>query len=189
MGAHCVIGFGCVTANDEEFKGGAAQAIESVAEADSLLLRRHDPESVGAPCNDMLDRASERTDLEAFVLMAEDVSFERPGFAARLRELLSTDPDIALALATERLADVRLLGGGLLVFTPTAAAELRFDATLDVPFGCAVADICRQARARGRRVVAGDFGVARPVQCKRLGDRGRLVRGAVALRRKWAAQC
>ncbi len=146
-------------------------------------MRRHDPDAVAAPCNEMLDRAAERGGLEALVLLAEDVSLEVGDFLATLRRLLAAHDDAGLVVGAGSGGEAH---GGLVVLTEWALRELRFDEDLEVPFDCAVADLCHQARARGRRVASGDLGVSRATLLRRLGDRGRLVRGTVAVRRKWA---
>lgn len=184
-----MIGFGCVTTSEQVFRAGAARAIECSAELDSPLLRRHGGDAVGALCNDMLDRATERDVLEAFVLLAEGVSLEEEGFLTKVRRSLATHADAALIGMADRRrsSTVDLLDGRVVVFSPWALGKLRFDDALAVPFDCAVADLCYEARARGRRIVADDLGLVRPILCQRLGDRGRLVRGSVVVRRKWTA--
>ena len=186
-----MIGFGCATTSEAVFRAGAARAIESAAELDSPLLRRHGEDAVAALCNDMLDQAAEQGDLEAFVLLAEEVSLEQDGLPAKVRGLLAADADVALIGMAEgrRSHEVESFDGRVVVFSPSALRELRFDSALSVPFECAVADLCHEARARGRRIVASDLGLTRPFLCKKLGDHGRLVRGGVVVQRKWAGSC
>ena len=169
-----MIAFGCATTSEETFRAGAAEAIESSAEGDSPLLRRHGGEAIGALCNEMLDWAAAQDDLEAFVLLAEETSVGDGGVATRVRHWLATRPHGAV-----------IGGDGVVVLPHYAARELRFDGSLAVPFDCAVADLRRQAHARGYAVVAHDLGLMRANPCTRLGDRARLVRGHVAVRRKW----
>lgn len=173
-----MIAFGCATTSEETFRAGAAEAIERSAERDSPLLRRHghDDDAIGALCNEMLDWAAAQDDLEAFVLLAEEAAAEDGSLAARVRRWLATRPD-----------DAVIAGDGAVVLPPRAARELRFDAALAVPFDCAVADLRHQTGARGYTVVAHDLGLTRTSPCKQLGDRARLVRGHVAVRRKWEA--
>jgi hypothetical protein len=136
----------------------------------------------------MLARASEHGGLEAFVLLAEDASLVDDGVLAKVKRQLTANPGAAL-LGMPDLGgfhEAGTLDGRVVVFSPWAIRELRFDEALDVPLDCAIADLCHQAHARDRSVVASDFGLLRHVLCKKLGDRGRLVRGAVAVHRKWA---
>ncbi len=191
-----MIGFGCVTTSEPEFRAGAAEVIELAAEPDSLLMRRHGKAPVGPLCNEMLDVAAEWDDLEAFVLLAEDVTTPPnataagwgSAFLAELRRLLVPSSDVALigAAGGLDLDKVDLLDGCAVVFSPWALRELRFDDALAVPFDCGVADLCHQAQARDRLVATGKFDLGRAALCRRLGDRGRLVRGKVAVWRKWS---
>lgn len=182
-----MVGFGCVTTSEEEFRRGAAEAIADAAELDSLVLRRHGREVSSALCNDMLDRAAEHDGLEAFVLLDEGVSLEQDGFLTVVRMLLAEHDDAALVGRADPSAahESPVLDGRLAVFSRWAVHELRFDTALEVPLDSAIADVCRQAHARGRRVVTGDLDIASHALCRKLGDRGRLVRGRVAVRRKW----
>lgn len=80
--------------------------------------------------------------------------------------------------------EVEAVDGMLLVLSAWAARELRFDPNL-APLDGYDIDICLQARARGRRVVVGDFQIAHYAQRDFL-DHRRWVGAAVSLRRKWA---
>ena len=111
-----MIAFGCATTSEETFRAGAAEAIESSAEGDSPLLRRHGGEAIGALCNEMLDWAAAQDDLEAFVLLAEETSVGDGGVATRVRHWLATRPHGAV-----------IGGDGVVVLPHDAARELRFD--------------------------------------------------------------
>jgi hypothetical protein len=184
-----VIAFGCATTSERKFRAGAGATIERVAEPDSIFLRRHGSEdTVIGLCNEMLDRAAGHRALEAFVLLAEDVALEDRGLPAKLRRLLATHADVGLIGTAGRggTRDVTTLDGHFVVLASHAVRELRFDESLAVPLHCAVDDLSRTARVLGQRVIAADFRPTRSALCPRLGDRGRLVRGGVAVRRKWA---
>lgn len=214
-----MLAFGCATTSEQEYFACAAPTIERISEPSSLALRRHGWDSIQEPYNDMLTEAGRHRDLEALVLLHQDLSIADPHFAARVRALLAADERVAVIGAvgarnvpglawwegdclTGRVETPCLVPGGtvvdhargvrevdaidgiLIVLSAWAVRELRFDRALG-PFDGYDADICLQARARGRRVVVGDFrGVAHHV-----GDdsfhRARWTRGATALRRKW----
>ncbi len=183
-----MIAFACATTGEREFREGAAAAIHRVAEADSLLLRRHGHESAASPCNEMLDRAAAEEDLEALVLLAQDVSIEDDDFPRRLRALLAIGPEVAVVGPGDGRGprEVEALGGGLAALSPWAVRELRFDEALGGPLDCGMVDICRQARALGRRVVAGHIHVHRVSRGLEPAERVRSVRAGAALWRKWA---
>ena len=213
-----VISFGCATTDEREYRAYAAPTIERLAEPDSLLMRRHDCDSIHEPYNDMLAEAAEHADLEAVVLLHQDVSIEDELFLPKVRALLAASDEVAVigsagARNVTGLAwwegsprgraesplmvpggnvdvysrgnfEVDSVDGLLLILSPWAVRELRFDRNLAGPLDGYDADICLQARARGRRVVVGDFRVHHYAPRDFL-DHRRWVRAAVALRRKW----
>lgn len=216
-----MIAFGCATTDEREYRAYAAPSIERVAEPDSLLMRRHGYDSIHEPYNEMLDEAARRDDLEAIVLLHQDLSIEDEGFMAKVRGILAASPEIAIVGAvgargvpplawwegseshgyfespilvpggsrivySHGVHEVDSVDGMLLVLSPWAARELRFDAELAGPLDGYDMDICLQARARGRRVVAGGLQVAHYTTYDRFFDRRRWIQAAVALRRKWA---
>jgi hypothetical protein len=82
-------------------------------------------------------------------------------FAHRYEELGGGDLPAASWLWAEappyaRLGEVETLDGFLLVLSPWAVANLRFDETLGALHGYDL-DFCLQVRAAGRKVVTGDF--------------------------------
>ena len=83
-----MIAFGCATTDEGEFRAYAAPAIERVAEADSLLMRRHGYESIHEPYNEMLDQAAQRDDLEAVVLLHQDLSIDDERFLEKVLSLI-----------------------------------------------------------------------------------------------------
>jgi hypothetical protein len=214
-----MIAIGCASSDERGFEAGAARAVESIAESSSLLLRRH-AEPIDRAYNEMLEEAASRADLEAVVLLDQDLSIAGD-FLTPVRELLAASPDIAVVGAFGvrhapgrpwwegkrygRLDCPLLVPGGLrrryssgahevdfvdgmaLVLSSWAARELRFDADLPDQIDLHAADLCMQARACGRRVVASS---ALRVTSYRtyVGsmNRRRWLDAAVALRRKWA---
>jgi Glycosyltransferase like family len=215
-----MIAFGCATTDEREFRAYAAPAIERVAETDSLLMRRHGYPSIHEPYNEMLDQAARRDDLEAVVLLHQDLSIDDDRFLDKVRGVLAASPDIAIvgavgASGVDGLAwwegaeshgyfdspvlvpggsqmvysrgvhEVDSVDGMLLVLSAWAARELRFDAELAGPLDGYDMDVCLQARARGRKVVAGGLQVSHYTTYEGFFDRARWLRAAVALRRKW----
>jgi hypothetical protein len=91
-----VLAFGCATTSDEQYLAHAVPTIERLSEESSLLMRRHGQRTIHEPYNEMLDEAATRDDLEAVVLLHQDVSIDDPHFAARVRALLAADERIAV---------------------------------------------------------------------------------------------
>lgn len=91
-----MIAFGCATTSEEEYLAYAAPSVQRVAEPDSLVMRRHGYDSIHAPYNEMLAEAAAREDLEAVVLLHQDVAIDDDAFLAKLRELLAASEDVAV---------------------------------------------------------------------------------------------
>lgn len=217
-----MIAFGCATTSEREYRAYAARTTERLAESDSLLMRRHGCDSIHAPYNEMLEQAAGRDDLEAIVLLHQDLSIVDDGFMAKIRAILAMAPDVAVignagarnppglawwegesygeiespvlvpggsrVVYSQGVHEVDCVDGMLLVLSAWAARELRFDDRLAGPLDGYDMDICFQARARGRRVVAGGLGVRHFSTYQDFFDRRRWVRAAVALERKWAPE-
>ncbi len=182
-------------------------------------MRCHGFDSIQEPYNRMIAEAAAEDDLEAVVLLHQDVAIGDELFLTRVRSLLAASEEIAVigsagALdvraglawwegirrgrtespvmvpggSTETYShgnfEVEAVDGMLLALSAWAAEELRFDRGLGPLDGYDI-DICLQARARGRRVVVGDFHVEHYARREFL-DHRRWVEAAVALQRKWA---
>ncbi len=91
-----MLAFGCATTSAEEYFAYAAPTIERVAESDSLIMRRHGFGTIHEPYNEMLAAAGERDDLEALILLHQDLSIGDPYFAERVRALLAADERVAV---------------------------------------------------------------------------------------------
>jgi hypothetical protein len=91
-----MIAFGCATTDEEEYRHRAAPSIARLAEPDSLLMRRHGFDSIQAPYNEMLAEAARHADLEALVLLHQDLSIDDDDFLARVRGLLAARPEVAV---------------------------------------------------------------------------------------------
>lgn len=184
-------------------------------------MRRHGYDSIHEPYNEMLAEAAEYDELEAVVLLHQDLAIQDDAFLKKIRYVLSASDDVAVvggagARHVRSLAwwegesshgmvrspvlvpggshiqysdgahEVDSVDGMLLVLSAWAARELRFDRDLAGPLDGYDVDICLQARARGRRVVAASLDVNHYARYEGFFDRRRWVEAAVALQRKWA---
>ncbi|MBV9312077.1 MAG: hypothetical protein JOZ73_14705, partial [Solirubrobacterales bacterium] len=89
-----MIAFGTAVTNEELYERFARAGIESIAEADALVMVRRGARLQSA-YNSMMDEAGARPDLEAVVLLHQDLRVEDLAFNAKVRGALS-DPDVAL---------------------------------------------------------------------------------------------
>jgi hypothetical protein len=214
-----MIAFGCAITREDEFAAYAEPGVERVAEPDSLVMLKRGHGCIHDPYNEMLAEAGEREDLEALVLLHQDLSIDAEDMLARVRGLLATSSEIAI-MGTIGARDVaglawwegephgyvmapRLVPGGtrlhysdgahevdsvdgmLLVLSPWAVRELRFDRALAGALDGYDLDICLQAREQGKRVVATGFGVSHHVTYDEFYDRQRWIEAAAAVQRKW----
>jgi len=83
--------------------------------------------------------------------------------------------------------EVDCVDGMLIVLSPWAARELRFDEDLSPGFHGYDVDICFQARARGRRVMIDELKAVHHHPRKVLADRDAWIRAHKAFGRKWEA--
>lgn len=82
-------------------------------------------------------------------------------------------------------ADVDAVDGIVMALSPWAVRTLRFDETLWLGLGWDV-DVCRQARAAGRRIVVADLAVTYHRSIERFPDHDRFVAAHLQLAEKWA---
>jgi len=90
-----VIAFGTAVTHAHTYERYAAPGIRRVAEPDSIVFAHQSAGSVFRNYNLIMDRAAAHDDLEALVLLHQDVELVDGDFAAKLREALS-DPDVAI---------------------------------------------------------------------------------------------
>jgi Glycosyltransferase like family len=195
-----MIAFGCSIIMPEVYERRAKVGIELAAEPDSQIYTHAACGSVARSFNLMLDRAAALDDLEALVLLHEDVEIVDRDFCAKLRRALE-DSQVAVVgcVGARDVRDIAWwdgsvtwtsatyhygeLGGGqllwtrdggeavrapgevdsvygvVLVLSPWVVRSLRFDESIGILHGYDF-DICRQARAAGRKVVTADLKVA-----------------------------
>ena len=202
----------------------AQRGIERAAEPGSQVLAFAAVGSVCRSYNLLLDQAADIEDLEALVLVGEDMEIADPGFCAKVRAALA-DPDVALvgcagatgvqtaawwdgavycgdvihrysefgggdlnAYGWGRVgrppAEVEAVDGHLLVLSPWAARELRFDENLHTGVGFEV-DFAARVRQAGRKVLAADLHVIHHRGVDLVGDLDVWAEGHLDLAEKW----
>jgi Glycosyltransferase like family len=225
--------YGCAVTDGETFARCAEPGIRRVTEGagDAEMLAQPSAGTIFRNYNLLCDQAAARDDLEALVLVHQDVEIADPGMSAKLRRALA-DPDVAIvgcagavgvrslawwegsivwAAVTQRYeelgggevegvswradaappytraGEVDAIDGCLIALSPWAVRNLRFDEALGSSHGYDV-DICLQARAAGKKVVADDLRVVHHHSLELLGDPEEWVRAHVALADKWEGE-
>ena len=206
-----MIAFAACIGTQETFERYARPCLAHVAEPDSPLAEI-ETDSIFAGYNEALDAFYAYDDLEALVLLHEDVAIEDPAFCAKVRARLS-DPSVAVIGAigatgirslcwwegeirgrvweTRGLIDhgagchdVEALDGLLMVLSPWAVRNLRFDSESFHGFHGYDVDFCLQARAAGRRVLTEDLVVFHHTRGG-IGNEADFWEADLRLRRKW----
>ena len=88
-----MIAFGVAVASEEKLERWALPGIERVVEPDSRLIVRRGFDSIQEPYNEIMDEAGRYADLEALVLLHEDVEITDPRFCAQLRRGFASSGD------------------------------------------------------------------------------------------------
>jgi hypothetical protein len=208
-----MIAFAACIGSRETFERYARPGLARHGEPDSPLAEI-DTDSIFAGYNEALDAFSVHEDLEALVLLHEDVAIEDPAFCAKVRARL-TDQSVAVIGAigasgirslcwwegeirgrvweTRGLIDhgggcfdVDAVDGLLMVLSRWAVRNLRFDSTRFHGFHGYDVDFCLQARAAGRRVVTDTFQVFHHTRGG-IGNEVDFWAADATLRRKWSA--
>jgi GT2 family glycosyltransferase len=183
-----MIAFAVCVGSQEKFARFAAPGMRAAAEPDSLIAETTTSTSIFEAYNEVLDALSQEDNLEALVLLHEDAEIVDSEFCAKLRRAFESDPSIAVlgvvgACGVRSLSwwegagrgrvletrgwvdfgggfhDVDSVDGLLMVLSPWAVRNLRFDSERFSGFHGYDADICFQARAAGKRVVVDDLAV------------------------------
>jgi GT2 family glycosyltransferase len=208
-----MIAYACCVGSRATFARCAAPGLRRAMEPDSVLAEVTTEHSIHEAYNEVLAHFAGADDLEALVLLHEDTELLDPGFAEHVRRVLA-DPGVAIAgvvgargvhrlewwagpvvgrldetrgtvVGVAPAGDVDALDGLLLVLSPWAVRELRCDTATFTGFHAYDVDLCLQARAAGRRVVAHPFAVFHHATTgKDRLDEGFMAADA-ALRRKW----
>lgn len=182
-----MIAFAACVGSEEKFRRCALPGLRLAAEPDSLVIEATTDDSIFKGYNEVLDALADRDDLEALVLLHEDVEITDPHFCASVRAALAP-PDVGVAgaigargvtslrwwegegfgrvLETRGLIDfgggahdVDAVDGLALCLSPRAVRELRFDSERFSGFHGYDMDLCFQARSAGLRVRVEELGV------------------------------
>ena len=209
-----MIAFAACVGTQATFDRYARPGLAACAEPGSPVAEI-ETDSIFAGYNEALEHFATLPFLEALVLMHEDVQLRDLAFCSKIRALFASDPSIAIAgvigargvrslcwwegemrgrvRETRGLIDrgagrhdVDVLDGLLLVLSPWAVRELRFDSERFHGFHGYDADICLQARAAGRRVVTEDLDVVHHTRGG-IGDGEDFWRADGLFRAKWSA--
>ena len=90
-----MIAFGCPITSPEEYQRWAGPSIERCAEEDSLVIEQRGHGSIRKGLNAILDDAATVPDLEALVLLHQDVEVSDPEVIATARRAFS-DPTVGI---------------------------------------------------------------------------------------------
>ena len=90
-----MIAFGCSITKPDMYDAAAGKGIALAKEPDSLVLPISAAGSIFRSYNLIMERAAERDDLEALVLLHQDAEIDDPDFCAKLRAALA-DPDVGI---------------------------------------------------------------------------------------------
>jgi len=182
-----MIAFAVCVGSEEKYRQLAAPGLRAACEPDSLVAETTTSTSIFEAYNEVLEAFADRDDLEALVLLHEDVELVDSEFCAKVRRRIA-EPDVAVlgvigargvtslawwegegrgrCLETRGLVDfgggvhdVASVDGLMLVLSPWAVRNLRFDEDRFSGFHGYDADICFQARAAGKRVVVDEIAV------------------------------
>jgi hypothetical protein len=181
-----LIHYGVCIGSESKYRRCAVPGLELVGALERTIESR-DNSSIFPAYNGVLDAVRDLEDLEALVLLHEDLELRDANFEEKVRTALS-DADVAIvgavggrgprgvrwSKARERFGlmpdafwgvndygggthDVDIVDGCLLILSPWAVRNLRFDDARYHGFHAYDADICMQARSKGRRVRVTEF--------------------------------
>lgn len=209
-----MIAYGICIGSEEKFQRFARPGLALCASPGAPIAESRDNKSIFTAYNEILDVFGSQPELEALVLMHEDVELRDPSFESNVRALLR-DGDVAVAGAIGAVGVRKLawwegqgrgrclesrglidFGGGvhavdavdglLLVLSAWAVRNLRFDELLFHGFHGYDLDICFQARSAGRKVVTADFELMHHTKGG-FGDEAAYQRADAVFQRKWFA--
>lgn len=175
-----MLAYGICIGSEDTYQTVARPSLRAYAAPDAPVAECRDSTSIFSAYNQILNAFAGQQDLEGLVLLHEDVELRDSAFETKILAALS-DASVAVlgvigARAVTSLAwwegdgvgrcaetrgivdfgrceaDVDTVDGLLLVMSPWAIRSLRFDEGAFIGFHGYDADICFQARARGRRV-------------------------------------
>jgi hypothetical protein len=208
-----MIAFGTAVSDRALYGRHALPSIERLAEPDSIVLTRHGYDSIQEPYNELLAEAAAIDDLEALVLLHQDLELTDESLLPRARSLLEdartgligvlgwrrtkvhrwvTSPhhfgrSVAPGMSFHHSPgpdEVDLLDGVVLVLAPWVVRLLRFDERLAPDFHGYDIDFSMRVRAAGGRAICIDVPYVHHM-AKPWRDREEWVRGATALAAMW----
>lgn len=207
-----MLAFGICVSSEERAKE-CVTGIRSSVDCDVVVIECHGFSSICKAYNAIIERVTEFPEIEALVLMHEDVLIRDRHFADRIRSSMR-DPRVGIVGAigardvsslrwwdstqcygsvTERRFDldhgggshdVHSLDGLLLALSPWALRNLRFDANTYKGFHGYDADICFESLSQGRRVRVVPLDLYHDTKGG-FGDEVEFVRSDMLFRRKW----
>jgi SAM-dependent methyltransferase len=181
-----VICYGCCVGPTTHFEELARPALSRVLGPQDTVLTARDSTSITSAYNGFIDEAGAMTDVEALVLLHDDVVLLDRNFAPRVRRVLR-DPTVGVVgiVGASGLCsmsfwegrttkgrvwdgsrfldfgpprgDVDVVDGLLMVLSPAALETVRFDETTFDGFHGYDADYCLSCRQAGLRVVVEPF--------------------------------
>lgn len=181
-----MIVFGAAVSDRETYERFALTGIRRVAEPDSVIVPHEGHASIQAPYNMLMEQAAGYDDLEALVLLHQDLELLDDSLLRRVRALFA-DPRVgvvgsfggrsislhrwtettdlygsAVVPGIERRfnpgpAEVEVVDGQLLVVAPWAVRSLRFGESLAKNFHGYDVDFCWRVRAVGGTAVCDDI--------------------------------
>jgi hypothetical protein len=223
-----MIAFGTSITKPDVFRRCAEPGIRRAAEVDSEVYELAAVGSIFRSYNALLDRAAERTDLEALVLPHQDTEIVDADLCGKVRAALR-DPGVGVvgcagAIGVRSIAwweasvtlasfinryeengggdllsfswawdeappyaqtgEVETLDGFLLVLSPWAVRNVRFDESLGDFHGYDL-DFCCQVREAGGKVVTADFRAIHHRPLEMIPDPERWVAAHIAVAEKW----
>ncbi len=227
-----MIAFGVPVTRSEDYERWAGPGIQRAREPDSLVFANSSPGSIFRAYNLILDQAAGHDELEAVVLLHQDVEIVDDAFAGKVRAVLADSkvaiagcvgardartmawwegavtwasfthryyehgggilpafamsPEAAKLPAFAELGEVDTIDGFIMVLSPWAARNLRFDETLGQFHGYDF-DLCMQARAAGHTVMTADLKVWHHHSLELMSDPETWVEANIRLTEKWEA--
>ncbi|MGE0879152.1 MAG: glycosyltransferase [Acidimicrobiia bacterium] len=180
-----MIAFAACIASRDKYERFALPGIKRYGGDDALVIETSSSSSILEAYNGVLDQLRERSDIEALVLLHEDTEIRDPLFRWRVRRAFN-DPDVAVVGAIGATdvnslawwegntfgwisesrgqiefgrgdAVVDAVDGLMLVLSPWAIRNLRFDDKTFRGFHAYDIDFCFQARKAGRQVKVVDL--------------------------------
>jgi Glycosyltransferase like family len=223
-----MIAFASSITEPEMYSTYAEPGIRLAAEPDSQIYAFAAAGSIFRSYNLILEKAAERDDLEALVLVHQDAEIVDPDFCPKVRAALA-DPDVGLVgcvgaigvrsiawwegsvtwasfvhrykelgggdipafawngdelPAYARMGEVDTIDGFVMVLSPWAVRNLRFDESLGELHGYDF-DFCLQVRAAGRKVVTADLKTIHNHSLELVGSPASWIEAHIKVAEKW----